>query len=114
MTTVRGRPTIATRGGMILALSLVLAAGAVGCSRQRGAPGGPEGVTPAVASDAELRQRLEYMVQSGIAGSGLGGLPEFFANHAKKTELMADFKKLEAAQTPDQVKAIAKTMLGRL
>jgi hypothetical protein len=109
--TAYGRPEFRP---LLILLIAAATCGSTGCSRQRGAPGGPEGVLPAVASDAELRQRLEYMVQSGIAGSGLGGLPEFFANHAKKAELMADFKKLEAAQTPDQVKAIAKTMLGRL
>lgn len=97
--------------------AILLAAAAVvstGCSRQRGAPGGPEGMTPTVSSDAELKSRLEYMVNTGIAGSGMGGLPEFFASHPKKAELMADFKKLEAAQTAEQVKAAAKKMLERL
>ena len=99
-------------GAILLAAAVALVS--TGCTRQRGAPGGPEGVLPAVSSDAELRSRLEYIANTGVTGSGLGGLPEFFANHPKKADLMADYKKLEAAATPDQAKGIAKKMLERL
>ncbi len=95
-------------------LVAAVALGPTGCSRQRGAPGGPEGVTPAVSSDAELRSRLEYIANTGVTGSGLGGLPEFFESHPKKADLMADFKKLETAASPEQAKAVAKKMLERL
>jgi len=67
-----------------------------------------------VDSDEQLKQRLQSIVDSGLAGSALGGMPEFIAKHAKQKELMAEYKKLQAATTPDQIKAAAKAMLGKL
>jgi len=67
-----------------------------------------------VSSDDELRKRLQGIADSGFAGSALGGLPEFIEKHARQKELMAEFKKLQAATTPDQIKAAAKAMLGKL
>lgn len=91
-----------------------LGAGLVGCGGGAGPSNAPATVEPSIGSDEQLRERLQYIADSGVAGSGLGGLPEFIEKHAKKAELMADYKKLQAASSPDQIKSIAKAMLGKL
>jgi hypothetical protein len=86
-----------------------------GCGRRSSGPSGQPGfVAPTVSSDDELRQRLQGIADSGFAGSALGGLPEFIDKHANKKELMAEYKKLQAATTSDQIKTAAKAMLGKL
>jgi hypothetical protein len=85
-----------------------------GCESGAGPSNAPASVEPSIGSDEQLRERLQYIAETGVAGSGLGGLPEFIEKHSKKAELMADFKKLQAAGSPEQIKSIAKTMLGKL
>ena len=97
---------------LVCAVALVWASG---CGRRASGPSDqPGAVAPTVSSDDELRNRLQGIADSGFAGSALGGLPEFIEKHAKQKELMAEFKKLQAATTPDQIKAAAKAMLGKL
>lgn len=91
-----------------------LVAGVAGCDGGAGPSNAPATVEPSIGSDDQLRERLQYIADSGVAGSGLGGLPEFIEKHAKKAELMADYKKLQAAASPEQIKSIAKAMLGKL
>ena len=94
-----------------------IAFGLTGCGRSRTGTGtnAPAVEVPmTVDSDEQLKQRLQSIVDSGLAGSALGGMPEFIAKHAKQKELMAEYKKLQAATTPDQIKAAAKAMLGKL
>lgn len=41
-------------------------------------------------------------------------MPEIIEKLEQKDDLMADFKKLEAATDPGQIKSIAKSMMGKL
>lgn len=106
------RDRIGTAAGVVALACLV--AGVAGCDGGAGPSNAPASVEPTIGSDEQLRERLQYIADSGVAGSGLGGLPEFIEKHAKKAELMADYKKLQAASSPDQIKSIAKAMLGKL
>jgi len=101
----------------VVLVAAFLAVGLTGCGRSRmgtGTNAPAAEAKPTIESDAQLKERLEYIANSGAAGSALGGLPEFIEKHAKQKELMAEFKKLQAATTPDQIKSIAKAMLGKL
>ena len=69
---------------------------------------------PVLQSADELTQRLQFIVDSGVTGSALGGMPEIIEKLEQKDDLMADFKKLEAATDPGQIKSIAKSMMGKL
>ena len=105
------------RPAMLALVVAGLVVGTAGCGRSRmgtgtNAPAASQ--APTIESDAQLKERLEYIANSGVAGSGLGGLPEIIEKHANKKDLMAEFKKLQAATSPDQIKSIAKTMLGKL
>lgn len=87
---------------------------ATGCARSGGS-GGPSGEEPPrLGSSDELRRRLEYFVESGVTGSGLGGIPEIIATLPQREALEADYKKLEAAKSAEQVKSIAKGMIEKL
>lgn len=101
-----------------LVLLLVgLAVALPGCGRYRmgtGTNAPAVEAPPTIGSDGELKERLEYIATSGVAGSGLAGLPECIEKHANKKELMVEYKKLQAASTPDQIKSAAKAMLGKL
>ena len=98
-----------------LALVLVFF-GLCGC----GSSSSPSPVTvgpsapPVLQSADELTQRLQFIVDSGVTGSALGGMPEIIEKLEQKDDLMADFKKLEAATDPGQIKSIAKSMMGKL
>lgn len=85
----------------------------VGCSGQSSGPAVESG-PPTLSSQDELRKRLEYVVSSGMAGSGLAGMPEIIAQLDNAQALEADYRRLEAAGSPDQIKAIAAEMLKKL
>ena len=106
------RDWIRTAAGFVAVACMV--AGVAGCDGGAGPSNAPASVEPSIGSDEQLRERLQYIADTGVAGSGLGGLPEFIEKHSKKAELMADFKKLQAAGSPEQIKSIAKAMLGKL
>jgi len=102
---------------VIVLVAAGLVAGLAGCGRSRvgtGTSAPAASQVPTIESDAQLKERLEYIANSGVAGSGLAGLPEIIEKHANKKDLMAEFKKLQAATSADQIKSIAKTMLGKL
>ncbi|TSA01228.1 MAG: hypothetical protein D4R77_14560 [Planctomycetaceae bacterium] len=93
---------------------LVVLVGVFGCgatpSPTSTEPSGP----PVLKSADELTQRLQFIVDSGVTGSALGGMPEIIEKLEQRDDLMADFKKLEAATDPGQIKSIAKSMMGKL
>lgn len=82
-----------------------------------GAPAGTSSPEPTVTSEAELKTRLQYIADSGQAGSGLAGLPEAIgkvSDSAKRDALMAEYAKLEKAGSPTAIKKIAADMLAKL
>jgi hypothetical protein len=98
-----------------LCLSGVLAASLVGCGG--GSPPGEVSPIGEVKSVDELKQRLQYVADSGQAGSALAGLDaeiNKIADEAKKKALLADFAKLSATQDPNAAKALAKAMIAKL
>ena len=107
------RPTV-KRSSLLAMYSLAVAASVIsGCGSRGGSPAVDPG-PPTIASKDELRQRLEYIAASGMAGSGLGGMPDMIARLENKAALEADLKRLEAAGSPEQVKSIAQEMLKKL
>lgn len=100
------------RWGSLLVLSVALLAGC----------GGPEDVKVQVQSSQiteNLKASLEGMVKSGKTGSGLTSLESDIngiktTDSAKGEELHKGFLKLQTASKPEEVKAIAKEMLGKL
>lgn len=68
---------------------------------------------PVLNSNQELKERLNYIANSGVTGSALGGMPEIIKKSGKP-ELEKDYAELEKAQSPDQIKSIAKRMADKL
>lgn len=90
-----------------------------GCSGGGENTGAGEGTgqQEAVQSLDDLKQMLNFIIESGEAGSALSGMPsqiESIPDQASRDAVMAEYKKLEAATTPDARKAAAKAMLGKL
>jgi len=83
-----------------------------GCGGGSSAPTEPS-PSPEVTNDAQLKERLEFIANNGGMGSAFAGIKELCEKNGK-TELVADATKLEAAQSPEAAKAIAKGMLGKL
>lgn len=82
-----------------------------------GSPPGEVSPIGEVKSVDELKQRLQYVVESGQAGSALAGLDteiNKIPDEAKKKALLADFTKLSNTQDPNAAKAIAKGMISKL
>jgi hypothetical protein len=93
---------------LVLALSV-----AVGCGGGGSSPPTEPSPTPEVTSDAQLKERLQYIAESGGMGSAFAGIKEL-CEKSGKPALVADAQKLESAQSPEAAKAIAKGMLGKL
>ena len=75
-------------------------------------PAAPAGVEAA-------KSVLQGIADSGEVGSGIEGLRTALeelqqSDSAKATALLSDLTALEAASSPDQAKAKAKEMLGKL
>lgn len=98
-------------GVALVAATLVLP---VGCAPSGGSTNQPADAPPRIGSTDELRRRLEYIVESGVTGSGLAGIPEIIATLPQKESLEADYRKLEAATSAGQIKSVAKGMLEKL
>jgi hypothetical protein len=62
---------------------------------------------------AEMKQRLEQIAASGVAGSGVGGLREGLQKLGDPA-LLNDLDQLEQTSDPEQVKAIAQKMAAGL
>jgi hypothetical protein len=95
-----------------LCISMLLSVCVIGC----GGGADPEATSsdePAAASNAELKERLEYIAGSGEAGSALAGLQEPIDASGDES-LKADFTKLQSETNPAKVKAIAKQMAAKL
>lgn len=83
---------------------------------------GPEDTKVEIKSSAiidNLKKSLEAMAKSGVTGSGLTSLESDIngvklTEKAKGEELHKDFMRLQQASKPDEVKSIAKEMLGKL
>jgi hypothetical protein len=98
--------------GLLFGLCLAgLLAAVIGCGPS--SKGTPAPSQPTIGSNQDLKQRLEYIAQSGVTGSALGGLQDA-VKKAGKPELEKDLGELEKAQSPDAVKAIAKRMADKL
>lgn len=102
-----------TRAWFVLGFTCLTTAVLVGCGSRGGAPPVDPG-PPTIASTEELRQRLEYIATSGMAGSGLAGISDMINRLDNKEDLQADYRRLEAATSPDQIKGIAQGMLKKL
>jgi hypothetical protein len=77
----------------------------------------PVDTNPAVQGVDQLRDRLNYIAESGQTGSSLAGFQEIInglADEAKKKALLADYDKLSQATNANTIKTIAKGMLGKL
>jgi hypothetical protein len=98
------------RGCCLIGLLAVLV---VGCGRPSTPANPPAPDQPVLGSNAELKQRLEYIANSGIGGSALGGLREAVEKVGDAT-LVKDLGDLERTQDPEQLKAIAKRMASKL
>lgn len=95
-----------------LCLAVVLATSMAGCdgSSSKPVPSNPQ---PVINSNEELKQRLNYMAESGVTGSALGGLQEGIKKLGKE-DLDKDLAELEKAHDPATVKQIAKRMAEKL
>lgn len=92
----------------VLMMSSCIAGCGVGTS-----PPSPESPPPEVTSDAQLKERLEFIANNGGMGSAFAGIKEM-CEKSGKPGLSADAAKLESARSPEAAKAIAKGMLGKL
>jgi len=99
--------------GVVVAAACLSALMLVGCGSRGSAPAVDPG-PPTIATKEELQQRLEYIATSGMAGSGLAGIPDMIARLENKAALEADYRRLEAAGSADQIKSIAQEMLKKL
>lgn len=99
---------VAIACGTVLAVQLI-----IGCGSRGSAPAVDPG-PPTIASKDELRQRLEYIATSGITGSGLAGMPEIIERLENAAVFEADYRRLEAAESPEAIKSIAQEMLKKL
>ena len=95
--------------GVICLLSLVL----FGCNRPSTPPAPTPPSQPVVESNEVLKQRLNGMVESGNAGSALGGMREAIQKLGKE-DLLQDLGELENTRDPATIKSIAKRMLEKL
>lgn len=85
----------------------------VGCGGRSSGPAVDPG-PPTIASRDELRQRLEYIAESGVTGSGLAGMPEIIGRLDDASAFEADYRRLESAQSPEAIKSVAREMLKKL
>lgn len=86
--------------------------------------GGAGGSDAEVAADSgpvenldDFKEMLNYIVESGEAGSALGGMPmqiEQVQDEAKRKALTDLLQQLESANTAAKRKSIAKSMLEKL
>lgn len=101
------------RLGSMLALSVAMFSGCAGK---------PEDTVVQMQSSQitdSLKKSLEEMAKTGKTGSGLTSLESDIngiktSDSAKGEELHKGFLKLQVAGKPEEVKAIAKEMLGKL
>ncbi len=100
------------RLGSMLVLSVAMIGGCAG----------PEDTKVEVQSSTivdSLKKSLEGMAKTGNTGSALTSLESDIngiktTDKAKGEALHADFRRLQVASKPDEIKAIAKEMLGKL
>jgi hypothetical protein len=85
-----------------------------------GCDGGPAGPrpgetvsTPVDQQKVDLKARLNSIAESGSTGSGLAGLREAI-EASGDASLLEDYKKLEAASSPEEAKKIAASMAAKL
>jgi len=99
-----------------LCLINLLAVVLVGCG-QSSTSEGPETLPDSsVKSNAEMKERLQYVAETGAGGSALAGMREILQG-AGDESLLTDFDALEKADQVgdmEKVKQIAKRMIGKL
>lgn len=87
---------------------------AAGCGGSDGGSGPQAAPTsPEVSSDAELKERLEFIAEAGGMGSAMAGVVELCEKKGDKS-LIADAKKLMNVSKPEAAKKIAADMLKKL
>jgi hypothetical protein len=92
-----------------LGAAALMAATLAGC----GEASDPVGQSPYEGMPKEvLKQRLEYIAQSGTTGSGLAGMRDAISN-MNDPALMKEYEQLEKA-APAKAKQIAKSMASKL
>lgn len=96
-----------------LCLAGLLVVMSSGCGDSPSSKSSGSSGSPVLKSNDELKQRLNYIAQSGVTGSALGGMQDSIKK-AGKPELEKDFAELEKAKSPDAIKSIAKRMADKL
>jgi len=96
-----------------LCLAVLLAAAMSGCGGPSSSQKAGSTAQPVIGSNAELKQRLNYIAESGQTGSALGGLQDSIKKLGK-ADLEKDLAELEQAKSPDAIKTIAKRMADKL
>lgn len=87
-----------------------------GCGQSSSPSGEDSSGQQSIQTEDELKERLEYIAESGQTGSGLAGIPEMIekiSDATKKSALMEDFHKLEKSNS-STAKSVAKSMLQKL
>jgi|GEM_PF-2153261 len=108
------------RSVALLALLVALTLGLGGCAGAVPDTTVPKGAEDKpLGSTEELKKMLEEIANTGATGSAAAGLRPSIeelqkSNPAKGDVLMKDLQKLEATESPEQAKAIAKRMAAQL
>jgi hypothetical protein len=92
--------------------SIVIATLLAGCSGDPDTTAAPAN-NPNQITDAQLKERLEYIGQTGQAGSALAGMREALESGGHKN-MLPELDQLQKAQRPADVKRIAKAMAAKL
>ncbi|MCA9048457.1 MAG: hypothetical protein KDA89_06995 [Planctomycetaceae bacterium] len=99
---------------ILLGLTLVVSASLhIGCSGGGTSAPSPESPSPEITTDSELKERLQFIAESGGTGSALAGVKEL-CEKAGKASLVSDAEKLERTDNPEAAKKIAQGMLEKL
>lgn len=72
----------------------------------------PDPNGPKVTSEDELKDRIDFIANSGGMGSAFAGVAEMAEKKGDK-DLVVQAKQLEKSKTPEQAKVIARKMLER-
>ena len=98
---------------ILIAICLpVVASIFAGCGSSTSAPS-PEGPPPEVTSDAQLKERLEFIAKNGGMGSAFAGIEEL-CKKTGKDDLVTSAQELAACQDSESAKTIAQGMLDKL
>lgn len=96
---------------------LILAAAMCGCGESSGPVTPPAPDQPAAATDtADLKNRLEQVAASGMAGSGIASIRGGVESLGKPelTKLVDELQAADSAGDASKVKSIAKQLAGKL